>query len=282
MALFNHFKTAMLLALLTALFLGVGSMFGRGGLYFAIFFVGIMNFGSYYFSDKLVLKMYKAKQVTEQDAPRLYNICKELSQSTKLPMPKVYIIPDHNANAFATGRNPQHAAVAATQGILELLTDDELKGVIAHEFAHIKNRDILISTVVGTIAGVISYIGVMAQWSALFGGFGGRDRGGNMIQLLVMAIITPLIAAIIQMAISRSREYAADHAGAHFVKDGESLASALEKLEKNVSHSPMRLGNQATAHLFISNPFRGRKMMKFLSTHPSTKERTRRLRNLQF
>lgn len=278
MGIENHFKTAVLLALLTALFLWVGSLFGQGGLVFAIVLVALMNFGSYFYSDKIVLKMYRARQVNEQSAPLLYNICKELAGKTGLPMPKVYIIPDQNANAFATGRNPQHAAVAATEGILNLLDEDELKGVMAHEFAHIKNRDILISTVVGTIAGVISYVGTMAQFSALFGG---RDRG-NMAQLLVLAILTPLLAAIIQMAISRSREFAADHSGAHFVKNSESLASALEKLERNVHQHPMRLGNQATAHLFISNPFKGRGMMSLLSTHPQTRERTRKLRSLKF
>ena len=279
----NQFKTAVLLALLTALSLWVGSLFGRTGLYFAIIFVGGMSFLSYFYSDKIVLKMYRAKEVDEKSAPRLYNICKDLSQKTNMPMPKVYIVPDKNANAFATGRSKKHSAVAATQGLLNILNDRELKGVLAHEFAHIKNRDILISTVVGMFAGVISYVGTMAQWSFIFGGFGDNDdRGGSMLKLLTLAIITPLIATLIKLSISRNREYLADSTGAKFIKDGDSLADALEALEKDSKNNSMRIGNQATAHLFIVNPFSAKNFIKLLSTHPSTEERAKRLRSMDF
>ena len=191
---------------------------------------------------------------------------------------------DENPNAFATGRNENHSAVAVTQVILNLLSDRELKGVLAHEFAHIKNKDILISTVVGMIAGVISYIGIIAQWSAIFGGFGGNDdeAGSGIIQLIVLVIITPLIATIIQLAISRSREYLADSSGAKFIGDGDALASALEKLEKGSKTHPMKLGNKATAHLFITNPFSAKSFLNLLSTHPSTNDRIKKLRNMNF
>jgi len=198
-----------------------------------------MNFGSYWFSHKIVLWMYRAKEAKQSEYPKFYKIVKEISKLSNLPMPKVYIIPTNSPNAFATGRNPKNAVVAATEGILKILNDEELKGVIAHEFAHIKNRDILISTIVGTIAGVISYIGVMARWSAIFGGRD-DDRGSNLISLLILGIITPLIATLIQLAISRSREYLADEVGAKTVKNGHSLADALEKIEKNVDINPLR------------------------------------------
>ncbi|HII64469.1 TPA: zinc metalloprotease HtpX [Candidatus Woesearchaeota archaeon] len=275
----NQLKTAILLALLTALLLFAGSLFGKGGLFIAIVFVGIMNFVSYFYSDRIVLWMYRAKPVTEKQAPRLYRICRELAGKTGLPMPKVYIIPDKNANAFATGRNPQHSAVAATEGILELLDEDELRGVMAHEFAHIRNRDILISTVAGTIAGIISFIANMAMWSAMFGD---RDNRGNALSLILLAIITPIIATIIQLAISRSREYLADASGARTMGDGKPLASALEKLERSNRHHPMRAGNQGTAHLFITNPFTARGMTALLLTHPPTEERVRRLKGMRF
>lgn len=281
MAIKNQLKTAVLLALLTAVFLWVGSLFGRTGFYFALIFVGIMNFGSYWFSDKIVLWMYRAKEAKESEYPKLYKIVKEVARLSNLPMPKVYVMPTNSPNAFATGRSPQHAAVAATEGIIKLLDEDELKGVIAHEFAHIKNRDILISTVAGTIAGVISYISNMFMWSAMFGGRDDDSRG-NAISLLVLAIITPIIASIIQLAISRSREYFADETGAKFVRNGNALADALEKIEKNVDVNPMRFGSQATAHLFISSPFRRQAFLSLFLTHPPTKDRTRRLREMKF
>jgi len=280
MSVINQFKTAMLLALLTALFLFIGGLFGRGGLIFALFFVGIMNFFSYFYSDKIVLWMYKARQVTEKEAPKLHKMCRELAQTVGVPMPKVYIIPDKSSNAFATGRNPSHAAVAATEGIIDTLTESELKGVLAHEFAHIKNRDILISSVAGTIAGVISYVSQMMMWNSMFGG--NRENRGNGAALILVAILAPILAMIIQLAISRSREYLADASGAKYMGDGRPLADALEKLERSNKIHPMRIGNQGTAHLFISNPFSGRGMMALLSTHPSTSERVRLLRGMKF
>jgi heat shock protein HtpX len=280
----NQIKTVVLLGLLTGLLLWVGQLVGgASGLTIAFAFAIIMNVGSYWFSDKLVLKMYRAKEVKESEQPKLYHIVQEVSQQANIPMPKVYIIPSDNANAFATGRNYKHAAVAATQGILDLLNEDELKGVIAHEIAHVKNRDILISSIAATIAGVIGYVAFMARWAAIFGGFGGRDNNGgnNIVSLLVLAILTPLIAAIIQMAISRSREFLADETGAKIIKSPFGLASALEKLENNAKQHPMRFGNPSTAHLFISNPFRARGLVKFFSTHPPMQERVKRLKNMK-
>ena len=282
MSIKNQFKTAVLLALLTALLLWIGSLFGRNGIIFAAIFVGIMNIGSYWFSDKIVLWMYRAKEAKQSDYPKLYKAVKEVARLSSLPMPKVYIIPTNSPNAFATGRNKEHAVVAATEGILQILSDEELKAVIAHEFGHIRNKDILISTVAGTIAGIISYIGAMARWSAIFGGSRDDDRGGNIISLLVLGILTPLIATLIQLAISRSREYLADETGAKTVRNGDALASALEKIEKNVDVNPMRFGTTATAHLFIANPFRNVSFLNLFQTHPSTKERTKRLRAMKF
>jgi len=284
MTIKNQLKTAVLLAVLTALLLAIGSFFGKRGIVFALIFVGLMNFGSYWFSSKIVLWMYKAKEVKQSECPKLFKVAKEVAKLSGLPVPKVYVIPSNSPNAFATGRNPKHAAIAATEGILKLLNEEELKGVIAHEFSHIRNRDILISTIVGTIAGVISYIGVMARWSSIFGGFGSdrNERGNNFISLLILGIITPLVAALIQLAISRSREYLADETGAKTVRNGNALADALEKIEKNVDINPMRFGTTATAHLFISNPFRGQTFLTLFMTHPSTKIRVERLRAMKF
>ena len=268
---------------MTALLLGVGSFFGRDGFFLALVIVIIMNFGSYWFSDKLVLLTYRAKKASEGEYPRLFKIVREVAGLAKIPMPKVWILPSTQSNAFATGRNPKNASVACTEGILNLLTDDELRGVIAHEIAHIKNRDILISTIAGTIAGVISYVAFMARWAAIFGGFGGRDRDGdNFMSLLLLAVVTPIMAAIIQLAISRSREYLADEKGAKFLGSGEGLASALEKLDKDPQRHPLRLGNRATAHLFITNPFRARALMSLMSTHPPMEKRIRKLKDLRF
>ena len=282
MSIKNQVKTAVLLALLTALLLWIGSFFGKTGIVFAAIFVGIMNIGSYWFSDKIVLWMYRAKEAKQSEYPILYKIVKEVAKISKLPMPKVYVIPTNAPNAFATGRSPKHAAVAATEGIMKILNEEELKGVIAHEFSHIRNRDILISTIVGTIAGVISYVGAMARWSAMFGGSRDDDRGSNLISLLILGIITPLVATLIQLAISRSREYLADESGAELVKNGKSLADALEKIEKNTDVNPMRFGTTATAHLFISNPFRNATFLSLLMTHPSTKSRVEKLRSMKF
>lgn len=280
MAIKNQLKTAVLLALLTALFLWMGSLFGRNGVIFAGIFAALMNFGSYWFSDRIVLWMYKAKEAKQSERPKLFKIIKEVSKLSNLPMPKIYVIPSEQSNAFACGRNPKNSAVACTEGILKLMTEDELKGVIAHEFAHIKNRDTLISTVAGTIAGVISYTANMFMWSAMFGGRDDDSRG-NVFSLLVLAVITPLIASLIQLAISRSREYQADEAGAKIVKNPLGLSSALEKLEEDGKRHPMRFGSPATAHLFISNPFRSGNFLALFQTHPPTQERVKRLREMR-
>ncbi len=277
----NQLKTVVLLGALTGVLLFVGQLVGgASGLKFALIFAIIMNLGSYWFSDKIVLRMYRAKQINESENPRLYKIVKEVSEKSKIPMPKVYILPSDGLNAFATGRNPKHAAVAATAGILRALNDDELKGVMAHEIAHVGNRDILISSIAATIAGVISYVAFMARWAAIFGGRG-RDSG-NIVSLLVLAIITPLVATIIQLAISRSREYLADATGARIMQSSSGLASALEKLEAGAKNHPMRNVNQATAHMFIVSPLRGGGLVKFFSTHPDVQSRVKRLRAMTF
>lgn len=280
MTLKNQLKTAVLLAMLTALLLWMGSLFGRNGLIFAGTFAALMNFGSYWFSDRIVLWMYKAKEARQSERPKLYKIVKEVSNLSDLPMPKVYVIPSEQSNAFACGRSPEHSAVACTEGILKLMTEDELKGVIAHEFAHIKNRDTLISTVAGTVAGIISFIANMFMWSAIFGGRDDDSRG-NIFSLLILAIITPLIASLIHVAISRSREYQADETGARIVKNPLGLASALEKLEEDGKSHPMRFGNPSTAHLFISNPFRSGNFLALFQTHPPTALRVKRLREMR-
>ncbi|MBR9692275.1 zinc metalloprotease HtpX [Candidatus Woesearchaeota archaeon] len=278
----NQIKTVLLLGALTGLLLGAGQLLGgRQGLVIGLIFAVVMNFGSYWFSDKIVLMMYKAKEVKESEEPVLYGLVKEVADLAKLPFPKVYIIPTENPNAFATGRNPKHAAIAVTNGIMNLLNRDELKGVIAHEMAHVKNRDILISTIAATIAGVISYLAFFARWGAIFGGMG-RDRdSGNMFELLALAIITPLIATIIRLAISRSREYLADETGAKTIHNPYALASALEKLHNGVKRNPLRFGNPSTSSLFIVNPFSARGMMKLFSTHPDVHERIKRLEELR-
>ena len=275
----NQIKTVLLLGLLTGILLGIGSYWGYSGLIIGLVFAVCINFGSYFFSDKIVLRMYKAKEADEKDYPALYRVVRDVVHLAHVPMPKVYVIKSDNLNAFATGRNPEHAVVACTEGIIKVLSKDELKGVLAHECGHVKNRDILISTIATTIATVIGYLAMMAKWSAIFG-IGGRDRNNNLFGLLAVAIITPIIAMIIQMAISRSREYLADYAGAKVVGSGESLARALEKLESHNKAHPMRFGSTSTAHLFISNPFG--KISSLLSTHPKTSERCRKLREMTF
>jgi len=286
MSLKNQFKTVILLGALTGILLWIGSFWGQSGLAFALVFSIIMNFGAYWFSDKLVLAIYKAKEVKEPDAPALYKVVREVVQLTNIPMPKVYIVPGNFLNAFATGRNYKHAAVAVTRPLLDAMSEDELKGVIAHEISHIKNRDTLIQSVSATIAGVISYIAFMARFAAIFGGFGGRDNegGGGMIELLVLAILTPILATIIQLAISRSREFLADESAAKTLHNGEGLASALEKLEANAKRHPLRAMSttETTAHLFIVSPFRGGALVKLFSTHPAVAERTKRLRAKTF
>ena len=274
-----------MLGVLTGILLGIGNLLGgKQGLIIGLIFAGGLNFVSYWWSDKIVLKMYKAKEADQNQYSELYSDIREITSHAKIPMPKVYIIDTVQANAFATGRNPNHAAVAVTTGIMKILNKNELKGVLAHEIGHIKNRDILISTVAATIAGVISYLAMMARWGAIFGGYGGRDNdSGGLIELLVLAIVAPIMAMIIQFSISRSREFLADKTGAKLVRDPYSLASALEKISNNVNHHPMKkMGTtDATAHLFIHNPFKGKNILNLFSTHPSTEERVKRLRAMK-
>ena len=278
----NQLKTVLLLGLLTALLLFIGSFFGgTQGLTIAFVLVLLMNGGSYWFSDKIVLAMYKAKEVDKKQAPGLYKIIEELCKESKLPKPKLYIIPSPAINAMATGRNKYHSAVAVTQGVLKLLTKEELKGVLAHELAHVKNKDILISTIAATIAGVISYLAIMARFAAIFGGARNRDSG-NVLELLFLAFLAPIIALIIRLAISRSREYLADETGAKMIHTGKPLASALLKLEKASKMIPMRMGSEATSHMFIVNPFRAKTLLSFFTTHPSTEKRVDKLNQLVF
>ena len=281
----NQIKTVLLLGGLTGLVLFIGAMIGgRSGLTIALLFAGGMNFVSYWWSDKIVLKMYRAKEADQNQHSNIYSMVQEIVHTAKLPMPKIYIIDMPQSNAFATGRNQNHAAIAVTTGILNLLNKNELKGVLAHEIGHIKNKDILISSIAATIAGVISYLAMMARWSAIFGGFGGRDNNkGGILELVVLAIIAPIMAMIIQFAISRSREYLADETSAKLTKDPFSLASALEKIHHNVAHYPLRkMGStESTAHLFISNPFSGKSIFKLFSTHPAMEERVKRLRAMK-
>lgn len=279
----NTLKTFMLMVVLMVLFMWLGYMFGgSSGMLFAFVFASLMNFGMYWFSDKLVLKMYRAREVSETDHPRLYRIVKSVAQKAMLPIPKVYIVPSQGPNAFATGRNAEHAAVAATEGILGILNDDELEGVIGHEMAHIQNRDMLIGTIAATFAGAIGYIAHMAQWGAIFGGFGRSDDnrgGGGMIGVLVAAIVAPIAAMLIQTAISRQREYKADAEGGRITGKYHGLAAALEKLHR----SPVQLNlndKPATANLMIINPLSGKGMLHLFSTHPPVEERVKRLREL--
>ena len=278
--IFNQFKTVILLSVLTALMLFIGNFFGRTGFYVAIIFVVIMNLITYFFAHKIVLWMYNAKETKEKDFPKLYKMIREVSSLAKMPMPKVYLIPSEQSNAFACGRNPKHSSVAVTKGLIDLMNDEELKGVLAHEISHIKNRDILVMTVAGTIAGVISYIASMAQWAAIFG-IGGDDDNGNFLSLILMAILAPILAMIIQLAISRSREYMADESAAKLLHNSSGLSSALLKLEKDSKKHPMGFGNESTAHLFISNPFTAKGMMSLLSTHPSIESRVQKLKAMK-
>jgi heat shock protein HtpX len=275
----NGLKTALLLGLLTALILGIGQLVGgRQGMIFAFFIAVVMNFVSYWFSDRIVLAMYRAQPVDAQQAPELYEMLRDLTMRQNLPMPRLYLIPTDSPNAFATGRDPDHAVVAVTQGILRLLTREELKAVLAHELSHVRNRDILISSIAATLAGAIMMIARVAQFGLYFGGFGGRDddRGANPFGLLLMAILAPLAAMLIQFAISRSREYAADESGAKMVGNPGALASALEKLQIASKRIPLD-ANPATAHMFIVKPFSGRSLVNLFSTHPTTEKRVERL-----
>ena len=274
----SYMKTAVLLAVLTAILVFFGDAFGgKNGAVIALVLAGLMNFISYWFSDKIVLAMYGAKEADEASAPVLYGIVRDLAMKSNLPMPRVYIMENDAPNAFATGRNPRHAAVAATTGILKLLTREELSGVIGHELAHVLHRDILISTVAATIAGAISYLSQMAYWASLFGGSRDDDRGSNPISLIVMMIVAPIAAMIIQLAISRSREYGADEGGAKITGNPLYLADALRKLDYYNKRIPMEGMNQATSHLFIVSPLSGGSFVRLFSTHPPIEERIRRL-----
>lgn len=277
----NALKTTLLLGLLTGFLLFIGDrVAGQNGLVIALLIAGAMNFISYFFSDKIALAMYRARAVTRDEAPRVYQIVERLTQRTGLPMPKIFVIPSESPNAFATGRNPHHASVAVTQGILGLLNDEELEGVLAHEMGHVRNRDILISSVAATIAGAITVLVRMAYYAELFGGFGGgggsRERRGGAISGLLMLIFAPLAAMLIQMAISRSREYSADATGAHMTGNPYALASALRKLDAYSRRVPMA-ATPSTAHLFIVQPMLGVDFASLFSTHPPIAKRIERL-----
>jgi heat shock protein HtpX len=271
----NGIRTTLLLASLTGLMLLIGAALGgRGGMMIALLFSLVMNMGTYWYSDKIVLKMYKAKEVTAAEAPALYGIVRGLVDRANMPMPKVYIVDTPMPNAFATGRDPQHAAVAATTGIMKILDKDELEAVMAHELAHVRNRDTLISSVAATIAGVITFVATMAQWSLIFGGR--DDDAGSIVGVIAMAILAPIAAMIIQMAISRSREFGADASGAQLCGRPMALASALAKLEGAAGRAQADV-NPSTAHMFIVNPLKGKKLASLFSTHPATEERIARL-----
>jgi heat shock protein HtpX len=280
----NTLKTGLLLGALTGLLMLIGGLFGgQNGVVLAFIFAMILNFGSYWFSDRIVLSMYHAQPVTESEVPELYNMVRQLALKASLPMPRVYVIPEDTPNAFATGRDEHHAVVAVTQGILRILNRDELEGVLAHELTHIKQRDILIGSIAATLAGAIVMLANMAQWTAMFGG-GNRDDeeggGGGIVGLILMAILAPIGATIIQMAISRSREYLADDGGARISGKPYGLAGALEKLSRASQAIPME-AKPSTAHLFIVNPLTGRSLMNLFSTHPPIEERIARLRSMR-
>jgi heat shock protein HtpX len=276
----NQVRTTILLAVMTALILWIGQILGgRQGMIIALLLAAGMNFFSYWYSDKIVLKMYRAQEVDASQAPELYEIVRALSRNAGLPMPKLFIVPAETPNAFATGRNPEHAVVAVTQGLLKIMDRNELSGVLAHELAHVKNRDILIGSIAATMAGAIMVLASMARWTAIFGGGARSDDkgGGGAIGLIAMSILAPLAAMIIQMAISRSREYLADSSGSRFAGNSEGLARALEKLGRYSKKLPLH-ANPSTAHMFTVNPLSGRSLMSLFSTHPPLEERIARLR----
>ncbi len=277
----NNIKTLFLLVTLTLILIWAGAaMGGRQGMTLAFIFALGMNFIAYWFSDKIVLKMYRAKEVTEAEAPDLYGTVRRLAQKAEIPMPRVYIIDQEQPNAFATGRNPGHAAVAVTTGIMRILSQEELQGVIGHELAHVKHRDILISTIAATIAGAVSFLAQMAQWAMIFGGHrGDDDEGGSPIAAIIMMIVGPIAAMIIQMAISRSREYVADEGGARLAGNPRYLSGALRKLHTASQKIPMD-ANPATSHMFIVNPLSGGGILKLFSTHPPIEERIARLESM--
>ena len=263
------------------LFLLVGGLLaGKSGLIIAFIFALAMNFGSYWFSDKIVLKMYRAKEVTEESAPKFYELVKRLTENANLPMPKVYIIDDQTPNAFATGRNPEHAAVCATTGILQGLNNDELAGVLSHELAHVKHRDILTGTIAATLVGTITFIAQMAGWAMMFTGRAGSSRDNDGLTGLFLILLSPIAATLLQLAISRSREFAADEGGAKISGKPLELASALQKISGANQIKPVDNVGPATAHMFIVNPLRGGGVMKLFSTHPPVEERIKRLQEI--
>ena len=279
----NMLKTGLLLGVLTALFvLGGRAIAGEQGMIIGFVMALLMNFFSYWFSDKIVLAMYGAQPVDEAQAPGLFAIVRRLATRAQIPMPRIYVIQTDTPNAFATGRNPQHAAVAVTEGIMRILDQDELEGVLAHELSHVTNRDILISTIAATLAGAITYLAHMAQWAAFFGGRSRDDEegGGNPLVMMIFAILAPIAALLVQMAVSRAREFQADASGAKLAGRAYGLAKALEKIEVASRVEPMP-ANPATAHLFIVNPLTGQSFARLFSTHPSTEERIARLRAMR-
>jgi heat shock protein HtpX len=281
----NYIKTSMLMAFLIAVLAIGGQMWGGNGGMLLFGSIGLVfNFISYWFSDRIALMMHRAQEVSRDQLPAVYEIVERLTRKAGMPMPRIYVIPSDTPNAFATGRNPSHAAVAVTQGILRLLDPRQLEGVLAHELSHVRNRDILISTIAAAVAGLISSLGHVIQWGAMLGGLSRRDddRGGGL-EMLAWAILAPIIALVIQLAVSRSREYAADASGAELVGDPEPLAQALESLERGNEVMPYQYGGPATAHLFIVNPFSGTagRVMNLFSTHPPIEERVRRLRDMR-
>ncbi|SHF50847.1 zinc metalloprotease HtpX [Desulforamulus putei] len=278
----NNLKAIFLMGLLSIILVLIGQAVGgpRGATVFLLISLG-MNLFSYFYSDKMAIMMTRSQPVSEQEAPELYAIIRRLAKRAGLPMPKVYITPSHQPNAFATGRNPQHAAVAVTEGLLHLCDRDELEGVLAHELAHIANRDILVSTIAAAFAGAITWIANIAQWGALFGGMRGDDEEGGGIGALVLAMVAPIAATIIQLAISRSREYGADELGARIAGKPDGLANALLKLERAAHLIPMQV-NPAASHMFITNPLSGRSIVNLFSTHPPIQDRVQRLLQMRF
>ena len=274
----NTFKTAFLLTALTLLLMFIGRIFGgQNGMLIALIIAAVMNFVSYFFSDKIALAMYRAQPITREELPRAYQIVERLTQKIGIPMPKMYVIPNDSPNAFATGRDPNHASVAVTQGILNLLNDEELEGVLAHELGHVRNRDILISSIAATIAGAITYFAEIARWGMIFGGYerDREDRGGGF-GALIMLFLAPFAAMLIQLAVSLSREYQADESGAHFTGNPYALASALAKLDAYSKRLPLS-ATPSTAHLFIIQPFLGMSFANMFSTHPPVAKRIERL-----
>src|SRR5215472_8635767 len=275
----NGLKTAFLLTLMTLLIVFVGEWVGgRNGMVYALLIAGVMNFVSYFFSDKIALAMYRAQPVTREQLPRVYEVVERLAQKMSIPMPKIFVIPTDSPNAFATGRNPSHASVAVTQGILNLLDNEELEGVLAHELGHVRNRDILTSSIAATLAGAVTVLARMGAWGAMFGGYGGdsRDRRGGGLGALFMLILAPLAATLIQLWVSRTREYEADASGAHLTQNPYALARALQKLDAYSKRIPM-VASPSTAHLFIVQPAIGTSLANLFSTHPPIYKRIERL-----